>query len=357
MKYILFIICIVPFAVNAQKNFTITGNVEGLKEGTPVSLTTLGETADTIAKARAKAGKFVLMGKLNEPSLSSLNFKGFTKKIVFFVENSNISITGDTKENSKSTITGSVSQKDYEQMHTIFDPVFERYAKLQKKANDSGVTASVKEEAMALNGEFKSKTDAFVGQYNNSFVTPLLLLQFKDDIEMTEQQFNRLTPAVQQSVYGKYIRQSIDAAKVGAVGTKAIDFTQNDTEGKPVSLSQFKGKYVLVDFWASWCAPCRQENPNVVKQYNIYKSKGLNILGISLDVDKRLWEQAIKKDGLSWNHASDLKNFNGPTEVLYHIEAIPSNFMIDPQGNIVAKNITGSDLEEFLNKTFNKAQL
>ena len=112
----------------------------------------------------------------------------------------------------------------------------------------------------------------------------------------------------------------------------------------------------MIDFWASWCAPCRAENPNVVKQYGIYNKLGLNILGISLDVDKAKWQEAVKKDNLTWKHGSDLKNFEGPTEKLYHIEAIPSNFIIDPQGVIVAKNITGADLEEFLNKTFNKSQ-
>jgi peroxiredoxin len=141
-----------------------------------------------------------------------------------------------------------------------------------------------------------------------------------------------------------------------SVGHKAPDFTTMGLDGKPVKLSDYKGKYVLVDFWASWCAPCRQENPNVVKQYAAYKDKGLNILGISLDVDKAKWQQAIDQDKLSWSHASDLKNFEGPTERLYHINAIPSNFMIDPQGNIIAKNITGTDLEDFLNKTFNKPQ-
>ncbi len=157
-------------------------------------------------------------------------------------------------------------------------------------------------------------------------------------------------PAVQRFI------KAMDEVKPISVGHKAPDFTTTSLDGKPVKLSDYKGKYVLIDFWASWCAPCRQENPNVVKQYNIYKSKGLNILGISLDVDKSKWQQAINQDKLAWNHASDLKNFDGPTERLYHIMAIPSNFMIDPNGNIVAKNITGGDLEDFLNKTFNKPQ-
>ena len=146
------------------------------------------------------------------------------------------------------------------------------------------------------------------------------------------------------------------AAKPISIGHKAPDFTVQGIDGKPVSLADYKGKYVMLDFWASWCAPCRQENPNVVKQYAAFKNKGFNILGISLDEDKKAWQQAIDADKLTWVHGSDLKRFEGPTERLYHIEAIPSNFIIDPQGVIVAKNITGAALEDFLNKTFNKSQ-
>ncbi|MCR8560611.1 AhpC/TSA family protein [Mucilaginibacter sp. BJC16-A38] len=153
----------------------------------------------------------------------------------------------------------------------------------------------------------------------------------------------------------KFIKMMVNLKPV-SVGHKAPDFTVAGIDGKPIKLSDYKGKYVMLDFWASWCAPCRAENPNVVKQYAIYKPLGLNILGISLDQDKAKWEQAIAADKLTWSHGSDLKNFEGPTERLFHVEAIPSNFIIDPQGIIVAKNITGADLEEFLNKTFTKSQ-
>jgi peroxiredoxin len=157
-------------------------------------------------------------------------------------------------------------------------------------------------------------------------------------------------PGVQQ-----FIKQ-MEKAKPVSVGHKAPDFTTAGIDGKPIKLSDYKGKYVMIDFWASWCMPCRQENPNVVKQYNAFKSKGFNILGVSLDKEKGAWQKAINDDKLSWAHGSDMNGFEGQTELLYHIEAIPSNFIIDPQGNIVAKNITGADLEAFLNKTFSKPQ-
>lgn len=152
-------------------------------------------------------------------------------------------------------------------------------------------------------------------------------------------------PTVQQFI------KTMEKAKPLSIGHQAPDFTITGMDGKPVKLSDYRGKYVMIDFWASWCIPCRQENPNVLKQYNTFHPKGFNILSISLDKDKSAWLKAVKDDKLSWTQASDLNSFQGAAEMLYQIQAIPSNFMIDPKGIIVEKNVRGIDLQNFLAQT------
>ena len=193
----------------------------------------------------------------------------------------------------------------------------------------------------------------FAMQNPNSYIAPLALIRFNqlaDDPNKTEVLYNAMLPGVKASAMGVYIGQQITEAKKNAIGTLLPDFTQSDTAGRPVSLSSLRGKFVLVDFWASWCGPCRQENPNVVQAYNKYKSKNFTVLGVSLDKAKPAWIDAINIDNLNWTHVSDLLGWSNAAAQQYQIYSIPQNFLIDPQGKVVGKNLRGAALDKKLAK-------
>lgn len=203
--------------------------------------------------------------------------------------------------------------------------------------------------------ERDSLTLVWIGHHPDSYISVVQLRAIAGkniDVSKIEPLFNGLSAEVRASVTGQDFAEAINAARYTSIGAIAPDFTEEDTGGRAVKLSDFKGKYVLLDFWASWCGPCRAENPNVVKAYNKYKDKNFTVLGVSLDgpgpAKKSVWLAAINKDGLTWTQVSDLKAWNNAAAKEYSIRAIPQNFLIDPSGRIVGRNLRGEELEKKL---------
>ncbi|MXV15113.1 redoxin domain-containing protein [Pedobacter sp. HMF7056] len=240
----------------------------------------------------------------------------------------------------------------YGKVYTRLQKEFERVVTANPAAKDSVYNA--------LMPEFQANMDAFAkealafGDKNKNNLAGFYAVGSLN-AEVYEQEMIRYAEEIKPLFPGNkavqsFVEKMLEVKSV-SVGQHAPAFEIPGVNGKPVKLSDFKGKYVLVDFWASWCVPCRQENPNVVKTYNLYKDKGFTVFGVSLDEDKAAWQKAISDDQLTWTHASDLKGWKSAPAALYKVSGIPASFVLNPEGVIVAKNLRGEQLEEFLKKT------
>ncbi|MBX3253728.1 MAG: redoxin domain-containing protein [Chitinophagaceae bacterium] len=262
----------------------------------------------------------------------------------------------------KGKVSGSVTNDEYQKYYGKYELIDEKQKKLYMQYQQASMAGDMKQmeqvqnDFEALEKENKDLVVDFAKQNPGSYVSAFLVAQsFSYDADPAELEplYKGFAENIRTSHFGKNIKATIDASNKTAIGSVAPDFTLNDVNGKPVSLASYKGKYILVDFWASWCGPCRQENPTVVKAYNAYKAKGFDILGVSLDEKKENWEKAIQQDQLAWTHVSDLKGWQSDAASLYGIKAIPMNYLLDKEGKIIAKSLRGEELLKKLGEILN----
>lgn len=344
--------------LKAQQSFTVKGSIRGAQENAKVSIRLDSPESKALAESVIKKGKFELKGNLPETAIYVLSVDGASQPLGIFLEAGTAEVSGHVDTLSRAVIKGSAIHDEFMQFRSSFDPYFMKLDQLGKQLSNPAM--QLKQDSLYnlirnLATEINTKADTYVAEHNNSAVTPLLLYftySFFQQAEILDTRFTQLTPAAQQSYFGRLVGGIVKENRIGAVGYEAVDFTQADTSGNPVSLQSFRGKYVLVDFWASWCGPCRMENPNLVAAYNKYKAKNFTVLGVSLDRDRGKWLEAIALDGLTWTHVSDLKFWNNEAARIYKISSIPQNLLIGPDGVIIAKNLRGEELQMRLEELF-----
>ncbi|PTT00069.1 alkyl hydroperoxide reductase [Pedobacter sp. HMWF019] len=373
-KTIIFLLAALPFGVLAQEqNFTIQGSVKDIN--VPVAKAYVLYKFEGYGdyhrdSAMVVKGKFTIKGKIPyamkgtvfiSPSNRVQEFPYRLDQKDIYLENGIIKISADSLKTA--TVTSTKLNADFHKLTQLLAPFLKEEEDLHVAERNAwgkdAKLAEIKEMRADMTNRKLAMEEAFVKSHLNSLVALDILPEAIDpayNLAKAKTVFQKFSPGLRASVGGKRYEKSFAIA----IGVQAPDFSSKTVEGEEISLSSYRGKYVLIDFWASWCMPCRAQNPGLVKTYNKYKDQNFKVLGVSLDAGKKgkeMWLKAIAMDHLPWDQVSDLTGgFNSSYSQLYQITAVPTNFLIDPSGKIIGKNLHGEELEAKLAEIYPKSK-
>lgn len=349
-----------------KDEFSISGTIKGVEDGHTILLEKIdmeGNKIDVLDSVKLKNGKFEFKGKLTEDiSLAYITPKDMMERSLFFLENGKIKFTIDKDSMMNGKIGGSFNNKKLQEYNDMSRDAYKEMMDFQKNAQQEYFAAmqsqdevamnKIQEESKKISKKIEDVNFKFIEANKDAYLSLLMIDNLTNQPEADMDRFKKMYAALDKKLkdtkLGKTVSEKLEKAGQINIGEVVPDFSGPSPDGTELTLSQEIGTVTIIDFWASWCGPCRKENPEVVKLYNDYKDKGLQIVGVSLDKagDDKKWKDAIKADNLTWPQISNLKGWEDPIAKKYNITSIPATFIIDNQGILIAMNLRGAELRQ-----------